>query len=106
MTTVAIADQPFDHNCGAWCNRPEPVAVRTSSMDDAEYRVEQIAARGWGDASLSNGIIRSSKEVTAYEDGTFGVFHGIDGTMTYFTRAALIDVFRGKRDIWDGDIEE
>ena len=75
-------------------------------MDDAEFRVHQIECAGYGDASLSNGIIRSSKEVQAYDDGTFGVFHGIDGSMTYFTRPALIEVFRGKRDIWEGDIDE
>lgn len=104
--TIQVMDQPFEHNCGAWCGRAEPVAVRTASMDDAEWRVAQIQARGWGDASLSNGLIRSSKEISAYDDGTFGVFHGIDGSMTYFTRAGLIEVFRGERDIWEGDIEE
>lgn len=104
--TIQIQDQPFVHNCGTWCNRPEAVAVRTSSMDEADFRVEQIACEGFGDASLSNGIIRSSKEVTALDDGTFQVWHGIDDSYTYFTKEALADVFRGKRDIWNGDLDD
>ena len=103
---ITITDQPFTHNCGEWCNQPKRIPVRTATMSDAERRVIQIEIDGYGDASLSNGLVRSSKEVTAYEDGTFGVWHGIDDTYTYFTRAGLLDVFNGKRDIWDGDIDE
>lgn len=68
------------------------------------------------DVSYANGILRSSKEATAFYEGEEGdliqkdekpagydIFHGIDGTVTYFTRKGIIEVMQGKRDPWDGD---
>lgn len=117
--TITVWDQPFTHQCGSWCTRAQRVPVRTSSMDDAEYRVEKIACLGYGEVVLSNGALRSSKDITPFyygEEGSilgsdeqpvgFQVFHNIDGSTSNFSREGLIEVFRGNRDIWDGDLSD
>ena len=58
------------------------------------------------DATRSNGILISSKEVTKQSADSFSVFHGIDGSMSWFTRKGMAEVFTGDRDIWDGDDAE
>ena len=66
--------------------------------------MEQLDEQGYLDTALSNGIIRSSKDITAHGDGTYGVLHCIDGSYGTFSRKAMNEVFEGKRDIWDSDI--
>ena len=63
------------------------------------------------DATLSNGVLRSSKEIYRVTDEhgenvQYHCYHGIDGTITCFTRDGIIEVFEGKRDIWEGDIDD
>lgn len=72
-------------------------------------KLEYLKAGNVLDMSLSNGAIRSSKEAQAYEeDGQwyYWVLHLIDDSETTFTESAFIEVLKGKRDIWDGNIEE
>ncbi len=67
-------------------------------------QLQQLEEAGYLDYCLSNGLIRSSKDITALDDGTFSVFHCIDGSYGVFSRRAMEQVFKGKRSIWDSDI--
>lgn len=82
----------------------------TNSISD---KLAALKAGEYVDVSLSNGVVRSSKEVfavwtdqTADEPYCYTVFHGIDGTTTDFTLKGIIEVFEGKRSAWDGDLIE
>lgn len=65
----------------------------------------ELAAGNILDASLSNGALRSSKDVYQNDDGTYCILHNIDGTVACFTKEALTEVFQGKRSPWEGDLE-
>lgn len=62
------------------------------------------------DWSYTNGVLRSSKEIsTVYSDKYgrhFSIFHGIDGTQKYFSREGITQVMEGTRDAWDGDLDD
>lgn len=66
--------------------------------------LNKLDKQGYLDYALSNGVVRSSKDITALDDGTYSVYHNIDGSYGTFSRPALLEVFEGKRDIWDADI--
>lgn len=76
-------------------------------MMTREEAVQALDLVGDGviDFAYSNGALRSSKEMFKSGDG-FSVFHGIDGTMTWFTREQAIEVLAGERSAWDGETME
>ena len=55
------------------------------------------------DWDLANGLLRSSKEITKIDIDLYQIFHGIDGSLTYFSREGICEVLAGLRDVWDGD---
>lgn len=80
---------------------------------EIEEKLELLKAGHNVDVSLSNGILRSSKEIYAWwtdqtseEPHGYSIFHGIDGTITNFTKKGIVEVLTGKRDVWDGDMPE
>lgn len=86
---------------------------------EIEAKFKELETGGNVDCSLSNGLVRSSKEAYGYYDGIEGqplpagaefagyaIFHSIDGTTCYFTKQGLTEVFKGERSPWDGDNEE
>lgn len=65
---------------------------------------ERLDAGEMVDASLSNGILRSSKEIMKCGDNCYMVCHLIDGTDVFFTRGGLTEALLGSRSLWDGDL--
>lgn len=57
------------------------------------------------DIVLSNGLVRSTKEVSKEEDNRYRIDHLIDGSETYFTKKGIIDVLQYRRSVWEGDIK-
>lgn len=76
-----------------------------SRSESTEALFKELDEKQQIDYSFSNGLVRSSKEIIKHTDGTYGVFHGIDGSYGTFSRKGLQEVFEGKRDIWDADLE-
>lgn len=56
------------------------------------------------DISLSNGLVRSSKDMVKHNDNLFSVMHYISDIETWFTREAAREVLLGTRDPWEGDL--
>lgn len=66
------------------------------------------------DLDLSNGIVRSSKEmmlnqydpddVDNRDKRGYMILHEIDGTIVCFTHEQAIEVLMGERDPWDGEV--
>jgi len=55
------------------------------------------------DWDLTNGLLRSSKEIQKVDSDLYQIFHGIDGSITFFSREGICEVLAGLRDVWDGD---
>lgn len=68
--------------------------------------IEKIEAGEMVDFDLSNGAIRSSKQIYQATNGKFYIFHNIDGSTVEFTRSGIIEVLKGERSPWDGDAQE
>jgi len=58
------------------------------------------------DMCYANGLVYSGKEITAHGDGTFSIYHGIDGSWTNFSREGIEQVLRDQRSAWDGDLPD
>jgi hypothetical protein len=62
------------------------------------------------DLCLSSGAVRSSKDCIGnpQEDGTLivTVWHAISDHWETFSEKAFLDVLKGKRTFWDGDLTE
>ncbi|MCJ7797902.1 MAG: hypothetical protein MUQ56_14270 [Thermoleophilia bacterium] len=66
--------------------------------------IERLDAGYDVDLSQFNGVLRSKKTVFSLGDGRYGILHGIDATVTVFTRDGIRQVLEGSRDPWDGDL--
>ena len=73
-----------------------------------ETRDQLLAMKADGsdllDVSLSNGLVRSSKELSRIDQDTWRIFHDIDGTITEFTLDQAAEVVLGLRSPWEGTV--
>lgn len=82
---------------------PEPIRTR----QEAEALLATMDDRGVQlDVSLSNGFIRSSKDMWKNDDDLYTVWHSIDDTFVHFTREQAIEVLMGVRSPWEGEVQE
>ena len=54
------------------------------------------------DLSLRNGILISTKTAFALNNGRYGIFHAVDGTVVAFSREGMRQVLEGMRGTRDG----
>lgn len=55
--------------------------------------------------SYRKGALVSTKWLDKLDDGSYCIFHYIDDSETYFSRAGIIEVLENRRSAWDGDLE-